>query len=381
MDMRDNVSSIFKELTVAAFDPMTEIDAAQVIDAAAESMLVTTAELDWPGPTIVYVNPAFERMTGWHRTEVIGKTPRLLQGPETDRSVFENLRSQLAAGRTWEGTAVNYRKDGSTFMMEWSIVPLRDEAGKIRQYLAVQRDVTARIELNRARTNLSRYFSPQLVKLLANRDVPLGPGRRQDVSVLFIDVVSFTRMAETALPEHLLALLRSFHKRMERLIFRHNGAVLGFIGDAIMVAFGVPETSRHDPVDALACAREMLEEIAEWNAKRSRSGTFAVEVGIGLHCGPVVVGDVGSEQSMAFTVIGDTVNVAARLEKLTRALKCALVVSNDLVRAVRESAEEAVAEGLLAGLDDKGDHPIRGRSGPVRLWALDRGNSRQVSTG
>ncbi|WP_188080198.1 PAS domain S-box protein [Neorhizobium sp. P12A] len=135
---------------MAAFDPMTEIDAAQVIDAAAESMLVTTAELDWPGPTIVYVNPAFERMTGWHRTEVIGKTPRLLQGPETDGSVFENLRSQLAAGRTWEGTAVNYRKDGSTFMMEWSIVPLRDEAGKIRQYLAVQRDVTARIEVNRA---------------------------------------------------------------------------------------------------------------------------------------------------------------------------------------------------------------------------------------
>lgn len=366
---------------MAAFDPMTEIDAAQVINAAAESMLVTTAELDWPGPTIVYVNPAFERMTGWHRTEVIGKTPRILQGPETDRSVFENLRSQLAAGRAWEGTAVNYRRDGSTFIMEWSIVPLPDGDGKVRQFLAVQRDVTARIEADRARANLSRYFSPQLVKLLANRDVSLGPGRRQDVSVLFIDVVGFTRMAETALPEQLLALLRSFHKRMERLIFRHNGAILGFIGDAIMVAFGVPETSQRDPVDALACARAMLEEVAEWNAKRNEAGKFAVEVGIGLHCGPVIVGDVGSERSMAFTVIGDTVNVADRLEKLTRTLKCALVVSNDLVLAVREYAEGSVAEGLLAGLDDKGYHRIRGRTGPVRLWALDRGNSRQASTG
>ena len=373
--------SIFKALTMAAFDPMTEIDAAQVINAAAESMLVTTAELDWPGPTIVYVNPAFERMTGWHRTEVIGKTPRILQGPETDRSVFENLRSQLAAGRAWKGTAVNYRRDGSRFIMEWSIVPLPDGDGKVRQFLAVQRDVTARIEVNRARANLSRYFSPQLVKLLANRDVSLGPGRRQDVSVLFIDVVGFTRMAETALPEQLLALLRSFHKRMERLIFRHNGAILGFIGDAIMVAFGVPETSQRDPVDALACARAMLEEVAEWNAKRNEAGTFAVEVGIGLHCGPVIVGDVGSERSMAFTVIGDTVNLADRLEKLTRTLKCALVVSNDLVLAVREYAEGSVAEGLLAGLDDKGYHRIRGRTGPVRLWALDRGNSRQASTG
>lgn len=373
--------SIFKALTMAAFDPMTEIDAAQVINAAAESMLVTTAELDWPGPTIVYVNPAFERMTGWHRTEVIGKTPRILQGPETDRSVFENLRSQLAAGRAWKGTAVNYRRDGSTFIMEWSIVPLPDGDGKVRQFLAVQRDVTARIEADRARANLSRYFSPQLVKLLANRDVSLGPGRRQDVSVLFIDVVGFTRMAETASPEQLLALLRSFHKRMERLIFRHNGAILGFIGDAIMVAFGVPETSQRDPVDALACARAMLEEVAEWNAKRNEAGKFAVEVGIGLHCGPVIVGDVGSERSMAFTVIGDTVNVGNRLEKLTRTLKCALVVSNDLVLAVREYAEGSVAEGLLAGLDDKGCHRIRGRTGPVRLWALDRGNSRQASTG
>jgi len=265
--------------------------------------------------------------------------------------------------------------------MEWSIVPLVDGDGKIRQYLAVQRDVTARIEANRARANLSRYFSPQLVELLANRDVPLGPGRRQDVSVLFIDVVGFTRTAETALPEQLVVLLRSFHKRMERLIFRHNGAILGFIGDAIMVAFGVPETGRRDPVDALACARGMLEAVAEWNAERSGSDRFAVEVGIGLHCGPVIVGDVGSERSMAFTVIGDTVNVAERLEKLTRTLKCALVVSNDLVLAVRESAEEAVAEGLLAGLNDKGYRQIRGRSGPVRLWALDRGKSRQASSG
>ena len=74
---------------MTAISPATAVDAVQVIEAAAESMLVTTVDLDWPGPTIVYANPAFERMTGWSRSEIIGKTPRILQGVETDRSVSE----------------------------------------------------------------------------------------------------------------------------------------------------------------------------------------------------------------------------------------------------------------------------------------------------
>jgi PAS domain S-box-containing protein len=95
-----------------------------VIEAAAESMLVTTADLDRPGPTIVYANPAFERMTGWTRSEITGKTPRILQGVATDRSVFKNLRSRLLAGEVWESRTVNYRKDRSPFVMEWSIALL-----------------------------------------------------------------------------------------------------------------------------------------------------------------------------------------------------------------------------------------------------------------
>lgn len=348
------------------------IDAAQAIEVAAESVLVTMANLDRPGPTIVYVNSAFERMTGWRRSEVLGKTPRVLQGPETDLSIFSDLRQRLSSERLWEGRAVNYRRDGTPFVMEWSIVPLYGPSGAVEQYLAVQRDVTERVEADRARTNLSRYFSPQLVKLLETRDEPLGLGHRQDVAVLFIDIIGFTPMAESMAPEQLIKLLRSFYQRMERVIFSHNGAIQGYMGDAILATFGVPETSGRDAIDSLACGRAMLGEVARWNQKRASAGIFPVGVGIGIHCGPAVIGDVGSERCMAFTIIGDTVNVAKRLEQLTRKLGCSLAVSNDVVRAVRRRAVPREAAQLLANLRDSGPCQIHGRSRRVRVWVLDR---------
>jgi PAS domain S-box-containing protein len=347
--------------------PAAAVDSVQVIEAAAESMLVTTADLDWPGPTIVYANPAFERMTGWARSEVLGKTPRILQGVETDRSVFNNLRSQLLAGEAWESRTINYRKNGTPFVMEWSIVPLRDSNGYVHQYLAVQRDVTARIEADRARTNLSRYFSPQIVKLLAERDEPF-PSRRQDVAVLFIDIMGFTRIAETISPDRLVALLRSFYIRMERLVFHHDGAIQGFFGDGIMATFGVPETRKDDPVNALACAQKMLDEIAQWNTERSVSEQSEVSVGIGVHYGPAVFGDIGDTRNITFTVIGDTVNTAHRLEQLTRSVASPLVVSDDLVRAIRERAGGQEATPLLASMIERGDYRIRGKAHSVRIW-------------
>ena len=104
-----------------AFDPWT------LLEQMTESVLVTTPELDRPGPEILYVNPAFEAMTGWSRDEMLGKSPRILQGPNTDLTVFGNLRQCLANGQVWHGQTINYRKDGSAFVMEWSIAPLVDD--------------------------------------------------------------------------------------------------------------------------------------------------------------------------------------------------------------------------------------------------------------
>jgi len=115
----------------------------QAIDDAYDSVLITDAELDAPGPRILYANPAFQRMTQYHPAEVIGYSPRFLHGPQTEREKLDAIRASLERGEALEARIVNYRKDGSSFMVEWRITPVYYE-GAIRYYIAIQRDVTER---------------------------------------------------------------------------------------------------------------------------------------------------------------------------------------------------------------------------------------------
>ena len=219
----------------------------------------------------------------------------------------------------------------------------------------------------RARSNLSRYFSPNVVDMLAAQDEPLGAVRRQTVAVLFVDIVGFTRMAEAMPPEAVVTLLRQFHERMTPQIFACGGTVEKYIGDEIFAVFGVPTASDDDAANALSCADRMLEALDRWNAERTRDRETPLAIGIGLNYGPAVLGDVGSEHSMSFTVIGDTVNTASRLQGLTRTLKTPLVVGGPLVDAIRARSSETAI--VLAGqLVDQGEQALRGRDGHVRIW-------------
>jgi PAS domain S-box-containing protein len=114
------------------------------VQQSSESVLITTAQLDLPGPEIVFVNPAFTNVTGYTAEEVIGKTPRILQGPKTDRAVLNGVRAQLAKGEEFHGEALNYRKDGGAFVLSWNISPIRDENGEVTHFIGFQRDVTER---------------------------------------------------------------------------------------------------------------------------------------------------------------------------------------------------------------------------------------------
>ncbi len=119
---------------------------AAVVRFSEDSIIITDTLLEHPGPRIIYVNPGFTRMTGYKPEEVFGKTPRLLQGPKTDQAMLNLLRSQLKRGQVFFGQAVNYRKDGSEFINEWHIEPIRSSNGKITHYIAIQRDVTQRVK-------------------------------------------------------------------------------------------------------------------------------------------------------------------------------------------------------------------------------------------
>src|SRR6266699_3563354 len=144
----------------------------------------------------------------------------------------------------------------------------------------------------RARTNLSRYFSPNLVALLADRDEPLGPVRRETVAVLFVDIVGFTRMAEEMTPEAVVTMLREFLERMAAQIFACGGTIEKYIGDSIFAVFGLPTSGPDDAGHALCCAGRMLDALKGWNAERAARDEAALAVGIGLNYGPAVLGDV-----------------------------------------------------------------------------------------
>ncbi len=115
-----------------------------------DSILITELDLDKPGPKIVYVNDGFERMTGYKKEEVIGKTPRILQGPKTDRETLDRLKDSLIEGKAFFGQTVNYRKDGSEFINQWDIHPLVDEDGKITHWVSYQHDITERKRLEQS---------------------------------------------------------------------------------------------------------------------------------------------------------------------------------------------------------------------------------------
>jgi sigma-54 dependent transcriptional regulator, acetoin dehydrogenase operon transcriptional activator AcoR len=111
---------------------------------AKEVVLITSAQLEPPGPEILFVNPAFSEMTGYSQEEVLQKTPRMLQGPKSDRAMLTELREALSRGEPFSGETVNYRKDGSEYYVEWDITPIRSSGGQISHFLSIQRNVTAR---------------------------------------------------------------------------------------------------------------------------------------------------------------------------------------------------------------------------------------------
>jgi len=245
--------------------------------------------------------------------------------------------------------------------LEITIRKTLDDIGKLRE---VER---LRAAAERARNNLSRYFSPNLVDMLAERDEPLGAVRRQTVAVLFADIVGFTSMAERMAPEAVVRMLRDYHERMTAQIFACGGTIDKYIGDEIFAVFGVPAASREDAANALKCANMMLRALECWNEEREARGEPRLAIGIGLNYGPAVLGDVGSEHSFSFTVIGDTVNTASRLQRLTRSLETPLVVGDALVDALNSEASGSVA-AMANELQDRGEQTLRGRAEAVRIW-------------
>ena len=207
------------------------------------------------------------------------------------------------------------------------------------------------------RASLQRFLPAELVPLLASRRHARQRGRRQTVAIIFVDIRGSTALAEHLDPQRLAVLLAAFRRRVMRAAAEHGAVVDKFIGDGAMLVIGVPEPGPSDASRALACARRLLELIDRWNRKRAPAEPL--RIGIGVHLGEVFCGVLGDASRLEFTVLGDTVNVAARLEEATKTHATPLLASNIVVEGAGEgSSWHEVAHG-----------GPRGREGAVSIMA------------
>lgn len=184
-----------------------------------------------------------------------------------------------------------------------------------------------------ARSKLGAYISPEVADIvLKEAELRLG-GQRQDVAVLFSDLRGFTTYSESMEPEEIVEQLNDYMSVMVDTITGHEGIVDKFMGDGIMAVFGAPIPKADDADRAIECGKAMMQAIDEHNQSRAARGLARLKHGIGVHYGPVVAGNVGTEHRAAYTVIGDTVNLASRLERMTKQFPADLIVSDAALEA------------------------------------------------
>ncbi len=240
-------------------------------------------------------------------------------------------------------------------------------AGLLAVAVARSRQLVERqAALERERGNLARYFPPATVDRLARQDVSLAQVREADISVLFADLVGFTHWSERHAPHEVIGMLREVHARLEEEVFRNHGTLDKFIGDGLMATFGTPDIGPRDSVNAVLCAKSIVIDFKAWNERRHTRDKAPVQIAVGVHFGPVVVGNIGTDRRLEFAVLGDTVNVASRLEALTRELGVAAVISSTVAEAVRREAPDE-ADEILAGFVYRGPMTLRGRDHPVEV--------------
>ena len=211
------------------------------------------------------------------------------------------------------------------------------------------------VELEKSRANYSRYFSPDVRDEIESSTNNANEKSSRDltVAVMFTDIVGFTKLSEKMQPKEVLELLSEYQTLMVDAIFQHKGTVDKFIGDAVMANFGTPKSHGNDAQNAFDCALLMNKKLSDWNIQRDKKGLVKIDHRIGIHYGPCVAGNMGSEQRVEFAIIGDVVNVASRICDACKEFDTNFLVSSDFEKQITHKEDnERVSNYKIRGRKD-----------------------------
>lgn len=227
--------------------------------------------------------------------------------------------------------------------------------------LTVQRLVAEQKQSRLLKTTFGRYVSPQILEhILAHPEkVDLG-GERRELTILFSDIRGFTSISEAAEPEEVVEMLNIYLTRMVDILLNHGGTLDKFIGDAVMGFWNAPAGDEHHARHAVECAIEMIEETARLRAEWEAEGKAALRIGIGINTGDAVAGNIGSRKVFGYTVIGDAVNLASRLEGKNKDYGTEIIIS--------ESTLMRIGEGFDAVYLD--DVKVKGKDKAVKIYEI-----------
>ena len=206
----------------------------------------------------------------------------------------------------------------------------------------------------------SRYLPERVIdEMVEKMEIPLG-GERREITVLFSDIRNFTSLSEKRDPADVVSDLNEFFNEMTECIFKYDGMVDKFLGDGIMAIFGAPVPVPGHAEKAVMAALEMVERAERLKKKWKTRGKRGFDIGIGIHTGVAVVGNVGSSKRMEYTAIGDTVNLAARLEPLNKEYGTRIIISETTKRQIKD----------FFILRDLGSVKVKGKRAEVKIYEV-----------
>lgn len=247
--------------------------------------------------------------------------------------------------------------EGKKISINMAIAPLRDSQNKPIGGLLVFEDLTSS---KRLKSTLARYMTKEVAdQLISNEETALG-GQMKELTILFSDIRSFTTISEKLGPQATVAMLNEYFTMMVDIVFHHGGILDKFIGDAMLAVFGAPFATGEDPDKAVTTAIEMYRALRPFNQQRAEKGLDKVQIGVGINTDEVLVGNIGSLKRMDYTVIGDGVNLASRLEGANKYYETSILISENTFKKLKYRYRSREVDRIR----------VKGKELPVRIFEI-----------